>query len=297
VPHPPDGAEPGQQPEAAPVTHDMPPELPVPPTAAGQAGLAALLGNPRHALIGLDFDGTLAPIVAEPMDARPLPEAAGVLDRLSGLAGTLAIITGRPALEAVQCAGLDAVPGIVVLGHYGRQRWSAGTLIAPPPPAGLAEARAELPAVLAAASAAPGTWTEDKGDSLAVHARRAADPHAALEHLSGPLGDLAARTGLITQPGRMVIELRPADADKGRALRGLAAERHASAVLYCGDDLGDRPAFAAVRELRAEGIPGLAVCSASAEVTGLAGEADLVVDGPAGVVTLLEALADAMAVR
>ena len=91
----------------------------------------------------------------------------------------------------------------------------------------------------------------------------------------------------------MVIELRPPGADKGQALRELAAQRPPSAVLFCGDDLGDRPAFAAVAQLRAEGIPGLAVCSGSAEVTDLADEADLTVDGPPGVAALLAELATA----
>ena len=53
--------------------------------------------------------------------------------------------------------------------------------------------------------------------------------------------------------------------------------------------------FRAVATLRADGIPGLAVCSGSAEVTGLAEHADLMVDGPAGVVDLLNALAGAFA--
>jgi trehalose 6-phosphate phosphatase len=269
--------------------------LPAPRSAAGRAGLAALLADPRGSLVGLDFDGTLAPIVPEPADARALPAATAALRRLSGLVGTLAIITGRPAREAVEYASLDDVPGIVVLGHYGRQRWSAGTLTAPPPPPGLADARAQLPAVLAGAGAAPGTWVEDKGDALAVHTRRTGDPRRALERLGGPLADLAARTGLAVEPGRMVIELRPTGADKGQALTSLAAQRRPSATLYCGDDLGDRPAFEAVRELRADGIPGLVVCSGSAEVSDLADEADLVVDGPAGVVALLTALADAFA--
>jgi trehalose 6-phosphate phosphatase len=94
-----------------------------------------------------------------------------------------------------------------------------------------------------------------------------------------------------------VIELRPAGADKGSALENLAQERAAGAVLFCGDDLGDVPAFRAVRSLRAAGIPGLAVCSGSAEVTGLAEQADLLVDGPGGVVALLDSLADAFAAR
>jgi trehalose 6-phosphate phosphatase len=61
--------------------------------------------------------------------------------------------------------------------------------------------------------------------------------------------------------------------------------------MFCGDDLGDRPAFAAVRRLRAENLPGIAVCSGSSEVVDLAGESDLVVDGPAGVARLLAGIA------
>jgi trehalose 6-phosphate phosphatase len=61
--------------------------------------------------------------------------------------------------------------------------------------------------------------------------------------------------------------------------------------MFCGDDLGDLPAFAAVRELRAGGIPGCAVASASPESPQVAAAADLVVEGPAGVVALLAALA------
>jgi trehalose 6-phosphate phosphatase len=269
--------------------------LPIPVTDAGQAGLAALLADPSGSLIALDFDGTLAPIVPEPADARALPAATTALRRLSGVVGTLAVITGRPARDAVDFAGLADVPGVIVLGHYGRQRWSGGTLTAPPPPPGLADARRQLPDVLAEAGAPASTWVEDKGDALAVHTRRTADPLRALEQIRQPLAGLAERTGLAVEPGRMVIELRPPGAGKGEALTGLVTERGARAVLYCGDDLGDRPAFAAVRELRAGGLPGLAVCSGSAEVTELAQEADLVVDGPAGVAALLAALADAVA--
>jgi trehalose 6-phosphate phosphatase len=92
----------------------------------------------------------------------------------------------------------------------------------------------------------------------------------------------------------MVIELRPPGGDKGVALKDLRAERRPAAIMYCGDDLGDGPAFEAVAELRAEGVPGLAVWSGSAEVTALAELADLVVDGPDGVVALLDSLAAAM---
>jgi len=268
--------------------------LPSPRSEAGREGLAALLRSPGQALIGLDYDGTLSPIVSDPMAARPHPRAVPALRRLAPLTGTLAVITGRPAREAVAIGGLDQVPGLIVLGQYGRQRWEAGTLTAPPAPPGVDTARRELPAVLAAAGADEGTWTEDKGDALAVHTRRAAEPERALDLLRAPLAELAARAGLDLQPGRMVIELRPPGGDKGLALTQLRAERGSGAVMYCGDDLGDGPAFEAVASLRADGIPGLAVCSGSAEVTGLAALADLVVDGPDGVVSLLDDLAAAM---
>lgn len=268
--------------------------MPVPQTEAGRTGLAALLAEPGRALIGLDYDGTLAPIVADPMQARPHPGVAGVLTALAPAAGTLAVITGRAAPVAVALGGLDRVPGMLVLGQYGRQRWEAGTLTSPPAPPGVRQAWQQLPGVLAAAGAPEGTFCEDKGDSVAVHTRRTAAPAAALAALRAPLAALAQRTGLLTEPGRMVIELRPAGSDKGEALTGLAGERSAAAVLYCGDDLGDRPAFAAVGALRGEGIPGLAVFSGSTEVEDLAELADLVVDGPDGVVALLAAIAAAV---
>jgi trehalose 6-phosphate phosphatase len=264
-------------------------QLPRSATPEGQAGLDALLTSPRHALIGTDFDGTLAPIVADPRAARALPGAVPALQRLAGVVGTVAVITGRPAADAVACGGLDAIGGLIVLGHYGGQRWQDGVLTGPGSPPAVQAARQEIPGVLGRAP--DGTWVEDKGHALAVHTRRTADPDAALRLLRGPLGDLAERLGLVAEPGRMVIELRPPGVDKGTALTGLARERAAGTVMFCGDDLGDLPAFAAVRALRADGIPGCAVASASTESPQVAAAADLAVDGPEGIVALLAAIA------
>jgi trehalose 6-phosphate phosphatase len=244
-------------------------------------------------VVAVDFDGTLSPIVPDPEAAKALPAATAALRRLAPVLGGLAIITGRPAQDAADRAGVAGLPGLTVLGLYGRQRLAGGTLTAPPPPPGLAQAIAELPDVLAAAGAADGSWIEHKGDAVAVHTRRAADPAGLLDRLRAPVAELAERTGLALEPGRLVLELRPQGADKGQALRELAGQVSATAVMFCGDDLGDRPAFAAVRQLRAEGTPGLAVCSSSAEVPELAADADLVVNGPAGVAELLAGLADA----
>ncbi|PYC85417.1 trehalose-phosphatase [Streptomyces tateyamensis] len=271
-----------------------------PTTPAGRAGLAALLADPAGAVLAFDFDGTLAPIVTDPEQARAHPGAAAALARLAPLTGGLAVVTGRPALGAVRLGGFADQPGLadlVVLGHYGAERWegATGKLTAPPPPAGVAALRADLPGLLAGLALPPGIAVEDKERSLAVHTRRTDDPDAVLELLRAPLAELAAAHGLVVEPGRMVLELRPPGVDKGAALTGLLAERGARAVLYAGDDLGDLAAFAAVERLRGQGLPGLLV--ASGPVTGeppvreVAERADLVVPGPGGVVALLEELA------
>jgi trehalose 6-phosphate phosphatase len=273
-----------------------PPRVPVPEgaTPEGVAGLAAIAADPGRALIALDFDGTLAPIVSEPAAARPYPGVLPALRRLATGVGTLAIITGRPAPVAVELGGFADIPGLIVIGHHGFERWEGGQLTSPPPPPEIAAARTRLPGALAAAGAPEGTRVEDKGHALVVHVRRTADPQAALARLTGPMAEFAAGTGLDCQPGRMVIELRPPGINKGTALTALIAERDPAAVLFAGDDLGDLPAFEAVRAARAAGRKGVAVCSASDEVTALAAHADLVLDGPRGVGALLAALAEAL---
>ncbi|MEG3627452.1 trehalose-phosphatase [Streptomyces poriticola] len=283
---------------ADPTTHSGNPAdvLPTPAGRAGRDGLAALLADPGRAVIALDFDGTLAPIVADPEQARAHPDAVPALVALAPKVASVAVITGRPAAVAVRHGGFAGVPGLehlVVLGHYGAERWDAatGAVTAPEPHPGVAAVRAELPGLLERSGAGQGAWTEDKGRAVAVHTRRAGDPQAAFEALRTPLADLATRHGLIVEPGRLVLELRPPGMDKGVALLDHVRATGAAAVLYAGDDLGDLPAYSAVAALRTDGTPGLLVCSGSDEVTALSEQADVVVDGPAGVVGLLRTLA------
>ncbi|WP_369214249.1 trehalose-phosphatase, partial [Streptomyces flavofungini] len=223
------------------------------------------------------------------------PGAVSALSALAPRLRSVAVVTGRPAGVAVRYGGFAGVPGLdhlVVLGHYGAERWDAvtGTVRAAETHPGVAAVRAELPGFLDAIGAWRGTWIEEKGRAVAVHTRRAEDPQAAFDALRAPLAELAARHGLIVEPGRMVLELRPPGMDKGVALAEYLREVGAESVLYAGDDLGDLPAFAAVEKLRSDGVAGLLVCSGSTEVEELATRADLVVDGPEGVVGLLASL-------
>ncbi|GAA4971510.1 trehalose-phosphatase [Yinghuangia aomiensis] len=274
-------------------------ELPQPTTPAGKAGLTALLDDPSGAVVALDFDGTLAPIVDDPEAARADTDAVLALSRLAPHLDAVVIVTGRPAAVAVAYGRFAGVPGLdrlVVLGHYGLERWDAvsGRVHAPDVPPGVDAVRAQLPGVLSGLGLWETTWTEDKGSALAVHTRRAPDPQGAFDALRAPLAALAHDHGLVVEPGRYVLELRPAGMDKGQALTAFLAERGARSVLFAGDDLGDLAAFDAVERLRGDGVAGVTVCSGSAEVSELAERADVVVDGPPGVAALLAALADAV---
>jgi trehalose 6-phosphate phosphatase len=275
------------------------PTLPVPSTDQGRAGLDALLAHPSRAVAVFDFDGTLAPIVPDPEQARAHPGAVPALAALAPRVGSVVILTGRPAETAVEYGGFAGVAGLdrlTVLGHYGAERWDAATgrLDSPGNHPGVVAARAELPRLLT--DAPDGTWIEDKGGrAVAVHTRRTADPQAAFDALRGPLQALADLHGLRLEPGSMVLELRPPGMDKGVALTAYLRSAEPSAVLYAGDDLGDLAAYDAVDDFRAEGLPGLLVASAATEVPNLSARADLVLPGPGALVAFLAVLAESLA--
>ncbi|MDX6274860.1 MAG: trehalose 6-phosphate phosphatase [Frankiales bacterium] len=251
--------------------------------------LAPIADQLAGALIAVDFDGTLAPIVQRPEDAVALPDAVAALRDLAPRVGCLAVITGRPVEFVAHQLTLDTQPFPVVLrGAYGREHWQNGEVRQPPPPDEVRAAAADLAALLATAPA--GVLLEDKGSGVAVHTRQAVDPAGALGLLDEPVRAVAARHGLHVEPGRYVLEVRPFGIDKGTALLDLVREHQPQAVLFVGDDLGDLAAFEVVEQLRERGLAGVTVCAGSAEVPTLAERADLVVDGPAGVAVLLSEL-------
>ena len=230
-------------------------------------------------LLAVDYDGTLAPIVDKPEEAIPAEGGVAALAACLDCFGTVAIITGRPAGQVVALAGLGHLD-VVVLGHYGLERWTRdGGIVAPRPHPGVT-------AVRLAVCDLPDVRVEDKGLSVTVHTRESADPSLRFAELRPELEKLAADQGLELLPGRYALELRPPGVDKGVALRVLAAERGATAPIVVGDDIGDIPAFDAAHDLG-----GTTVFSASAEgPAALRERADIVVPGPPGVVAYLRSL-------
>ncbi|MGN6160951.1 MAG: trehalose-phosphatase [Marmoricola sp.] len=266
---------------------------------AGEASrqrYADVVAHAHGALIGLDYDGTLAPIVSDPRDAAIHPEMPALLAELCQIAQAVAIVTGRPARQAVALGALDdiadACPNLMVVGQYGNEMWSSADrrVLSPPPPHGIAGLLSDLPALFRRLQLDP--WVEEKGIAVAVHTRRLADPAEAFRRLLPELRDLAERHDLTLEPGRFVIEARARGMDKGIALRKLVSTLSPAAVMFAGDDLGDLQAFAEVDALRAEGLPALQVCSGSPEEHRLAEEADVILDGPEGVAAFFRQFLD-----
>ncbi|MEO9322995.1 trehalose-phosphatase [Nocardioides sp. C4-1] len=267
----------------------------------GEQRYATLVRSAPESVVGLDFDGTLAPIVDDPARAHIHDDAGPVLTALARQVRAVAVITGRPARQALDLGGLEKVGNAIgddgkdlfLFGQYGNERWSSTNrrIVGPRPPSGLATFERELTRTLRRLDAEQ-AFVEDKGLAVAVHTRRLPDPDATFARLLPELRDLAARHDLVVEPGKAVIEVRSPGVHKGQAVHTLVDELDAGGFLFAGDDLGDLEAFEAVRELRERGLATLLVCSSSDEESALVDLADVVVAGPDGVLQLLAQLAD-----
>jgi trehalose 6-phosphate phosphatase len=212
----------------------------------------ALHGFTQHTavLVGLDFDGVLAPIVEDPETARALPAAARAIERLAGVPGVrVALLSGRSLADLARVAQLP--DGIQLVGSHGVE-FGPGRDGAPPPQAGPDEAQAALlgrvsDALFAITRSFPGTRVEVKPTAAVLHtrkARRTAAERAAAEALAGP----ARWPGVHLTRGKEVVELSVLPADKGVALRRLREDYRSEVVLYAGDDVTDERAFAVLED-------------------------------------------------
>lgn len=258
-----------------------------------------LVARADEVVVGLDFDGTLSPIVEDPESAVIHPDAPRVLGDLAARVRAVVVITGRPARQVVRLGHLEQVADqlpagaeLTVMGQYGHERWDSRSreFTSPEPPAGLEALREELPGLLAEADARD-AHVEEKGLALAVHTRRLPDASDAFDRLRDVLAAAAERHDLLLEPGRLVLELRAPGMHKGLAVRAAVEEHDAGGVLFVGDDLGDLEAFEAARDLADHGLPTLLVCSGSEEQEALVEISDIVVPGPDGVMELLASYA------
>jgi trehalose-phosphatase len=201
--------------------------------------LAALARTPVL-LVATDYDGTLAPIVSDPAQARPLRESVVALRQLASLANThVAVISGR-ALHDL--AGMVGEPEDVhLVGSHGSEFDPDFAHSLP------SEARAlhrrvqeELAGI---AARMPGLRLEPKPASVALHYREAPE-ELAEEALHAVQQGPGALEGVFTRHGKKVVELAVLPTHKGSALAQLRQRVGATAVCFLGDDVTDEDAFA-----------------------------------------------------
>ncbi|HEY5625081.1 MAG TPA: trehalose-phosphatase [Dehalococcoidia bacterium] len=248
----------------------------------------------RSLAVFSDIDGTLAPIVPDPTDARVSDRAREALRDLMALGVGVGLITGRDLAKAREMTGL---PEAWFAANHGLTLSIDGDDETPEAASEFVTRARDVIRETAGVESA-GVSVEDKGPIVAFHYRRAPSPEEARAAIEAALDSSAAAVAFRVHEGRMVVELRPAlEVDKGTALEELSRRMRAGAVICIGDDRTDVDMFRRVTAMRDAGTPGATVAVDSPEVTAevLAG-ADYCVDGVAGVEWLLEEIATALRV-
>lgn len=200
----------------------------------GRAELRRLArGNTLYAF---DFDGTLAPIVADPAQARAADRVTRPLAQLARLV-PVAVVSGRAQRDLIERLPCEIA---YLVGNHGNEG------LPEEPPAAELEAtcrrwRASLEIHLLDPDAR-GVRLEDKGRSLSLHYRLAPDPAAASAFLRGVAHMLSPQATVID--GKMVLNLLPPGAmTKFDALQILVQHEGANQVLFVGDDDTDEIVF------------------------------------------------------
>ena len=197
-------------------------------------------------LVALDFDGTLAPEVDDPEQARALPEAKSAVTALLELPNTrVALISGR------SMASLEVVTGLpdsaLLVGSHGveirldhpvdtvsldtTELWQVDVLN---------EVLGEV------ADSFDHVWLESKPAGFALHTRLATDHNSRVAHLIALSEATAEIDNLKVRHGKDVLEFSVRGTTKGDAVEHLRDYTKASAVFYAGDDVTDEDAFAAL---------------------------------------------------
>jgi trehalose 6-phosphate phosphatase len=262
-----------------------------------EEALEPIRADPARAAVLLDVDGTLAPIVRHADDAHVPEPTRTVLIAVSRKYPVTACVSGRRAATARRIVSIGSISYV---GNHGAELLRAG------------RTEPELDPAFAAAGERvrafrDEVWRndarlqrlrvrgEDKGEIAAFHWRGAPD-EAAAEAAVREVAASAEEAGLVAHWGRKVLEVRPpVDVDKGagiaRLLAGVGLD--VDTAMYVGDDTTDLDAFRGLRALVAQGRLESALCvgvRSDETPPELEREADLLVDGPAGVRSVLEAL-------
>lgn len=213
---------------------------------AGAAELASALETVARApvlLVASDYDGTLAPIVADPEQARPVRESLVAMRALASMARThAALISGRSLAQLARLTG-DPRDVHLVGSHGSEFEPDFASTLSPEAAALRRQIGQELERI---AQLGPGLLVEHKPGSVALHFRQA-EPELAARALAAVEAGPAALPGVLVKHGKMVVELGVVPANKGTALETIRHRVGATAALFIGDDVTDEDAFATLR--------------------------------------------------
>jgi trehalose 6-phosphate phosphatase len=201
------------------------------------------------AALFLDFDGTLVELAETPESIRVASDLKALIHRLlRRLDGRVAIVSGRSLADLERHLPLA---GIAFSGSHGLElRLSDGTCLPLSVPIGLDDVHER---VRRFAEGRQGLLVEEKPAGIALHYRLAPTESGAADSF---MASLAAERGWSVQRGNMVVELRPAGATKGDALRAFMTEPGfvGARPVFVGDDLTDEHAFDAAASLGGAGV-------------------------------------------
>ena len=203
------------------------------------------------ALLLLDYDGTLTPIVERPELAILSPNMKELLKGVSRHY-TLGIISGRSLADVKGLVGLE---GLYYAGNHGFEISGPRVELVKP------EAERVRPILVKLCEELrekldniKGAIVEDKGSTVSVHYRLVAEDE--FEHLENIFGKAVGPhidSGVVkVTHGKKVFEVRPnVEWGKGKAvlwISGVVDPKGELKPIYVGDDRTDEDAFSALKE-------------------------------------------------
>jgi trehalose 6-phosphate phosphatase len=243
---------------------------------AADAAIEAVSTTPVL-LVALDFDGTLAPLVDDPMTARMTPRARAAVDALADLPDTVvALVSGRSLGHLREIAEHLDVSPVWLAASHGVQYWvpGAGEQPASDDDADLALRDRLREAITASVAHLDGVWIEPKEFGVGVHTR-VADAETAREAREAADRLVAAEApGWRRRTGHDILEFAFRHEGKDSAVAHLRERVGATAVLFAGDDVTDEDALRALRT----GDLGIHVGDAETAATHKVADNDALVD-------------------
>ena len=213
--------------------------------------VAAFAAHPR-VLVAVDFDGTLSPLIIDPLKARAVPGALEALRAAASLGGvTVAIVSGRDLATLARLTGVGPDEAVALIGSHGAQTsFGDQATTHPASDAGLGQEATALLSALggeleAIRSRYPEVRLELKPSAVALHTR-GVEPSVAAAAEAAALEVATRYRDVHVIPGKNVVELTVLAATKGSVLLTLAQATSSDATLYLGDDVTDESAFAAL---------------------------------------------------